>query len=275
MVYPDPTDLDVVKAYQNGSGPTFEKIGKLPMWQDEQLIERVHHLRKLGAQRICFKTGPFAPQDLIRILKIASLAEVDLVTFDGAGGGTGNSPVKMMNEWGIPTIELECVVYDILEALKRKGYDIPQVAIAGGIAMEDQVFKALAIGTPYIGLVGIGRAAMAVAMTGKQIGELIDAGITPAAYAGFGESIETIFEDYKLLKATYGEAVKRMSPGAIGLYSYLERVSTGLKQLMALNRKFDIQYLSRTDLVALTAKATQLTGVLSIQDQVSNHLLNL
>jgi len=29
-------------------------------------------------------------------------AELDLLTVDGAGGGTGMSPWRMMNEWGIP-----------------------------------------------------------------------------------------------------------------------------------------------------------------------------
>ena len=59
------------------------------------------------------RQGPFDPKDLVRILKIASENEADLVTFDGAGGGTGNSPVKMMNEWGMPTLYLESMLYNI------------------------------------------------------------------------------------------------------------------------------------------------------------------
>ena len=127
------------------------------MWNEDMLINRVDELRKLGAEHISFKSGPFDPKDLIKILKIASRAGVDLVTFDGAGGGSGNSPCKMMNEWGIPTVEMASILYNILMKMKEKGYSLPQVAIAGGFAMEDQVFKGLALGAPYINFVVLKR----------------------------------------------------------------------------------------------------------------------
>jgi len=62
-------------------------MDKLAMWDDDRLIRRVTELRNLGAEHINFKTGPFDPRDLVRILKIASKVGVDLVTFDGASGG--------------------------------------------------------------------------------------------------------------------------------------------------------------------------------------------
>lgn len=275
LVFPNPEDPEVIQAYGEGASPTFEKVGKLPMWNEAYLIQRVAELRALGAKRVCFKTGPYDGQDLIEILKIAALAGVDLVTFDGAGGGTGNSPVKMMNEWGIPTIQLEAMVYEILEVLKKSGFDVPQVAITGGIAMEDQVFKALALGTPHIGLVGLGRAAMAAAMTGKQIGDLLASGNTPKEFEGFGNTISEVFEDYKLLKADYGNRVETMSPGAIGLYSYIERVSTGLRQLMALNRKFNLKEISREDVVPLTKEAAEITGLETHSERLKEALLNI
>jgi glutamate synthase domain-containing protein 2 len=242
-------------------GQTFEKIGKLPMWNETYLISRVKKLRALGAERVCFKTGPFDPKDLVTILKIACLAEVDLVTFDGAGGGTGNSPIKMMNEWGMPTVQLESCIREILLKLDQNGYELPQVAITGGFAMEDQVFKGLALGTPYIQLVGIGRAAMAAANTGKQIGALIEQGKVPKKLEQYGDSIETIFEDYKMLKLNYGEQSKNISAGAIGVYSYLERICVGLQQLMALNRRFSLAHISREDIVPLSELAEKITGL--------------
>lgn len=275
LVYPDPTDSVVVENYKNGVGQTFEKIGKLPMWDEAHLIQRVAALKALGAKRVCFKTGPYDSQDLISILRIASLAEVDLVTFDGAGGGTGNSPVKMMNEWGIPTVQLESMVYEILAVLKSKAYNVPQVAISGGIAMEDQVFKALALGAPHIGLVGIGRAAMAAAMTAKQIGELIESGNIPKEFERFGTTVEAIFEDYNLLKLDYGERVKEISTGAIGVYSYIERISTGLRQLMALNRKFTLAHIEREDIVPLTELAAKVTTLQNYQERLKQDLMNL
>ncbi len=44
-----------------------------------------------GAKHISLKTGAFRPTDLARALKFCSKAKVDLLTVDGAGGGTGMS----------------------------------------------------------------------------------------------------------------------------------------------------------------------------------------
>ncbi|NLB32381.1 MAG: FMN-binding glutamate synthase family protein [Tissierellia bacterium] len=265
LLYPDPSDPKVAENFINGKGPIFEKIGKLPIWDEEILKNRIAHLRELGAERICFKTGPFDPRDTIRILKIASENEVDLVTFDGAGGGTGNSPVKMMNEWGMPTVNLESMLYDILKRMDEKGYFLPQVAITGGIALEDQMFKALALGAPYINFVAVGRAAMASAMVGKQIGELIEAGNIPKEYQRFGNTKEEIFADIRELKLYYDDA-QDLPTGAVGVYSFISRVTTGIKQLMALNRKFDIKYIDRNDVFPLTDLAADVTGLDTYED---------
>ena len=261
MVHPDPTDPEIAEAYSRGIGPVFEKIGRLPMWDKDTLVARVKELRELGAKRVCFKTGPFDPADLRLILRIAGDAGVDLVTFDGAGGGSGNSPSKMMNEWGIPTVELLSVVHSILARMKAQGASIPQVAIAGGIAMEDQVFKALAQGSPHVALVGIGRAAMAAARVGKQIGAMVAEGTVPREFRRFGDTASELFSGYRELRAFYGEAAMEIPCGAVGVYSYLSRVSAGLRQLMALNRKFTLAEINRRDVVALTAEAARVTGL--------------
>ncbi|MDK9711537.1 glutamate synthase-related protein [Acidaminobacter sp.] len=266
LVFPDPTDPEVAARFNEGKGPVFEKVGRLPMWDEVSLKKRIAELRALGAERICFKTGPFDPEDLARILRIASEEGVDLVTLDGAGGGTGNSPVKMMNEWGIPTVVLESLVYEILKTMEEKGYDLPQVAITGGFSMEDHVFKGLALGAPYVSLVGIGRAAMAAAMTGKRLGELLKEDKLPQDLSRFGGTVETLFSEVKPLRAIYGDEADAMSTGAIGLYSYLERISAGLRQLMALNRKFDLSHVDRRDLVPLTPLAKEVTGLEDYSD---------
>ncbi len=272
VVYPDPTDPKVVENYKNGCGPAFERIGKLAMWNAEHLVSRVAELRRLGAKRVCFKTGPYDAQNIVRILKIASQAGVDLVTLDGAGGGTGNSPVKMMNEWGVQTVCLEGAVYDILKRMKEKGYALPQIAMAGGFAMEDHVFKGLALGAPYVGLIAVGRGAMAAAMTGKQIGDAIRQGNVPKELARFGNTIDEIFVDTRELRGLYGDRVTEMSTGAIGVYSYINRIATGLKQLMALNRKFELAAISRDDIYALTPQIAEITGLATYQDRVKREL---
>ena len=182
IVLPDPTDPAVAEAYAKGIGPIFEKIGKLPMWSPDSLVRRVAELRSLGAERVCFKTGPFDPRDIVTILEVASEAGVDLVTLDGAGGGTGHSPAKMMNEWGMPTVTLEAIVYSIMGGLARAKKPLPPIAMAGGFATEDQVYKGLALGAPYVGTIAIGRAAMAAAMVGRQVGEALRHGSVPKEY---------------------------------------------------------------------------------------------
>ncbi len=268
LVVPDPTDSAVAEAYAKGIGPVFEKIGKLPMWTPEVLVARVARLRDLGAERICFKMGPFDPQDVATVLRVASEAGVDLVTFDGAGGGTGHSPAKMMNEWGMPTVALEVVVWRILEELEKAGKPLPPVAMAGGFATEDQVYKGLALGAPYIGTIAIGRAAMAAASVGRQVGEALQEGSVPKEYARFGSTVEEVFADLRLLKAEYGGEASAIPTGALGLYSYLNRVSVGLKQLMALNRKFALQYIGREDIVPLTDLAAKVTGLATYTERL-------
>lgn len=266
LIYPDPSDPVVAENYKNGIGQVFERIGKLPMWDEDILVKRVAELRELGAEHICFKTGPYDPMDIVKILKIASKAGVDLVTFDGAGGGSGNSPTKMMNEWGAPTVYLESMLYEILKKMKEQNCFIPQIAITGGFTMEDQIFKGLALGAPYVNLVGIGRAAMAATIVGKQVGESVYKGNVPKDYQRFGSTIEDIFGDIAELKGLYGSDAANFSPGAIGLYSYINRISTGLKQFMALNRKFVLQYIDRNDIVPLTELAAKVTGLKTYND---------
>ncbi|HKM39374.1 MAG TPA: glutamate synthase-related protein, partial [bacterium] len=255
------TDPAVVKNYQAGIGPTFEKIDKLPFWTEEILVSRVSELKRLGAERVCFKTGPFDPRDLTKIIQIAIKAEVDLITFDGAGGGSGHSPAKMMNEWGIPTLELESILYNILCQLRHQGHRLPQVAIAGGFVMEDQVFKGLALGAPYVNLVAIGRGAMAAALVGKQVGNLIKKGVVPKHFQRFGATFEEIFAGVRDLKGIYGGKAGEFPPGAVGVYSYLSRVAKGLKEFMALNRKFSLAHIERSDLIPLTTAAACVTGL--------------
>ena len=261
IVLPDPTDPAVAAAYAKGVGPVFEKIGKLPMWSPDDLARRVVELRSLGAERVCFKTGPFDPRDIATILEVASAAGVDLVTLDGAGGGTGHSPAKMMNEWGMPTVTLEAVVYRIMSGFARAKKPLPPIAMAGGFATEDQVYKGLALGAPYVGRIAIGRAAMAAASVGRQVGEALRNGSVPKEYARFGSSIDELFADLRMLRADYGDEAASIPTGAIGLYSYLNRVSVGLKQFMALNRKFALRYIARDDIVPLTERAAQATGL--------------
>ena len=50
------------------------------------------------------KTGAYRPSAVAYTMKFASEAKIDALSFDGAGGGTGMSPVPMMDEMSIPTL---------------------------------------------------------------------------------------------------------------------------------------------------------------------------
>jgi len=168
----------------------------------------------------------------------------------------------MMNEWGVPTTYLESLLHSYLDRVASKGAHLPTVAIAGGIALEDQVLKALALGAPYVTMVGLGRAPMAAAMVGKTIGGLLREGKVPKDLEVYGSEVESVFACCTALKEEIGpEQFTKVPPSALGVYSYLDRLVTGLKQLMAGARKFSLDHICRDDICALTREASEITGI--------------
>ena len=180
---------------------------------------------------------------------IGSKAQVDMITFDGAGGGSGYSPNKMMNEWSLPTILMEDAICTIVERLKNEGHYIPAITMTGGLSSEDQVFKSLALGNGHVTAIGLCRASMTAAMTGKNIGQKIKEGNVPKNMKKYGNTVDEIFGDFADLKAIYGKGANEFSLGAVGVFSYLNKIAFGVKHFAALNRKFDISYLDRSDLI--------------------------
>jgi hypothetical protein len=232
----------------------------LGMVDEEAFYKSVKRLRTIGAKYVTLKTGAYRPADLARAIKYSSEAKIDLLTIDGAGGGTGMSPWRMMNEWGIPTVQLECLAYQMCERLKEKGAYIPPIAIAGGLSLEDHIFKALALAAPYVKAICLGRAIMTAAMVGKTHGRLM------AEKRDLeGEDIEggylNLFAVGSQLKEQFGKDFAKLPAGAIGMYSYIDRLRQGLQQLMAGARKFAIQYIDRNDLAALTREAADVSGI--------------
>ncbi|AHM57881.1 hypothetical protein EAL2_808p03770 (plasmid) [Peptoclostridium acidaminophilum DSM 3953] len=258
LIFPDPSAPEVIKAYEDGVCPNFYYYSRLPLWDEEYLVPRIEELRNMGAKNIYFKMAGYDPVDLEKVIRLASKAGVDMVTFDGAGGGSGYSPCKMMNEWSLPTVAMEDAVCRIVERLKKEGLWIPAITMTGGFASEDQVFKALAYGDGDVTAIGLGRAAMAAAMSGKKIGEMIKSGNVPENLKKYGSTIEEIYGDLADLRAIYGKEANDFSPGAIGVFSYLNKLAFGVKHFAALNRKFDISYLDKTDLIPLTREARDL-----------------
>ncbi len=261
IVIPDPEDPVVQLAYKEGEFKEFERHSRLGMVDEESFHSGVERLRSLGAKFISLKTGAYRAPDLARALKFASDARVDLLTVDGAGGGTGMSPWRMMNEWGIPTFYLQCLLYRYAKRLDEKGAFIPSLAMAGGFSLEDHIFKVIALGAPYVKAVCMGRATMIPAMVGKNIGCWLKEGKLPKEVAKYGDHIETIFVTVEKLRERFGKDFERIPPAAIGMYTYLDRISAGLQQLMAGARKFALPHMGREDLVALTREASEVSGI--------------
>ena len=96
------------------------------------------------------------------------------------------SPWRMMNEWGVPSVELWSLTYQYAKKLDKKGEYVPDICFAGGVTFEDQIFKALALGAPYVKAVGMARSVVAAAMVGKTIGKRVAEGQIPVYVERFG-----------------------------------------------------------------------------------------
>jgi glutamate synthase domain-containing protein 2 len=193
------------------------------------------------------------------------VAKLDLLTIDGAGGGNGMSPWRMMNEWGIPTVHLECLTYQMCERLRAKGAYIPPIAIAGGLSLEDHIFKAMALGAPYVKAVCLGRAVMTAAMVGKTHGKLMATKMENQGKS-IEEGYERLFAVGAQLRKKYGDDFKKIPAGAIGMYSYIDRLRQGMQQFMAGARKFALEHITRDDLVALTREAAEISGIAYVME---------
>jgi glutamate synthase domain-containing protein 2 len=278
IVLPDPTQESVIKAFERGSFKEFERHSRVGMVTEESFARRIEDLRKAGARYIFLKTGAYRPSDLARALAFSSKYRLDLLTVDGAGGGTGMSPWRMMNEWGIPPVELHSLLYGYAKGLHEKGRYVPPLVVGGGFTFEDGIFKALAMGAPFVRLAGMARGPIAAAMVGKTIGRAIDNGQVPVYIERFGRSKDDIFVTAASLRKELGEeAFEKVPAGALGLYTYYERLAQGLRQLMAGSRKFTLNYLSRDDLAALTPEAAQISGIRHVMEadkELAEEILN-
>jgi glutamate synthase domain-containing protein 2 len=260
IVIPDPENPYVQEAHRLGGITEFERHSRLGMVDEESFLKEVERFRKIGAKYVTLKTGAYRPADLARAVKYASEAKIDLLTVDGAGGGTGMSPWRMMNEWGIPTVYIESLLYKYLKRLDEKKEFIPTCAIAGGIALEDHIFKAIALGAPYIKAVCMGRSTLTAAMVGKTQGQLIEETYSKGSRE-YREALLRTFIGAEQLEERLGEDFAKVPPAAIGIFTYYDRLATGLRQLMAGERKFALRFIDRNDLMSLTREASDVSGI--------------
>ena len=273
IVTPNPDDPVSQAAFKSGAIREFERHSRLGFIEEDEFLRAVEYLRrKVGVQRVSLKTGAYGPRELAMALKWSSKARVDLVTIDGSGGGTGMSPWRMMEEWGVPTFYLQAMAYDFAKKLATRGEWIPDLAMAGGFSTEDHLFKVLAMGSPYFKAVCMGRALMIPGFVGDNIEGVLRGKETqwkklPSTVSEFGEKPEQIFVTYETLAERFGKSkMAEMPLGAIAMYTYIDKLKTGLTQLMAGARSFRLDTVTRSDIVCLTEEAARVSGIPYILD---------
>jgi glutamate synthase domain-containing protein 2 len=238
----------------------------------EAFLGEVGRLRELGFARLTLKTGAYGMEGLAMAIRFAADAGLDLLTIDGSGGGTGMSPWNMMDHWGVPSLPLHAKAYDYCRILTERGIDPPQLALAGGLAREDHVFKALALCAPFARLVCLGRALMIPAFLGSNLEGVFHperrAAVhghwdhLPSTVKAIGERAETVLAGWEATRQRVGEAeMARIPYGAIALYGYADKLACGLQQLMAGARKFSLDQLGREDLMAANRETAEVTGI--------------
>ena len=267
LVTPDPSSPIVQAAYKEGAIREFERHSRLGFVSEEGFMAECDRLRKLGFKRITLKTGAYGLRELAMAIKWGAKAKIDLLTIDGAPGGTGMSPWRMMEEWGVPSIYLHSAAYEFCKKLTDRGERVPDIAFAGGFSSEDGIFKALSMGAPFVKAVCMGRALMIPGMVGKNIAEWIDKNDLPKTVSQHGSTIEEIFVNYEAIKDMVGtKAIEEVPLGAIGIYSYSDKIKVGLQQLMAGARCFTVGAITRRELMSLTEECTKVTGIPYVMD---------
>ncbi len=295
VVDPDPTLPEVQTAFKEGSIKSFARHSRLGGTNldtvsqvRDDFMSSVNYLRSIGFKRITLKTGSYGMEELAMAIKFASDAKMDLLTIDGSGGGTGMSPWNMMQSWGVPSIILHSKAYEYASILAAKGQKVVDMSFAGGFALEDNIFKALALGAPFTKLVCMGRAIMIPGFVGSNIEGALDperkAAVNghwselPKTVREVGSSAKEIFASYFDVEKKVGKnEMKNIPYGAIAFYTLADKLACGLQQLMAGARKFSVNTIARGDLMSgnrETAKETGIPHMADVNDESAKKILN-
>lgn len=306
IVDPDPNLPEVKAAFERNAVRAFARHSRLGYTDldsyeavRENFMQSVDFLRKLGYPRVTLKTGSYGMEELAMAIKFATDAGLDLLTIDGSGGGTGMSPWNMMETWGVPSLLLHAKAYEYGKVLADKGQRVVDMAFAGGLAREDHIFKAIALGAPFTKLVCMGRALMIPGFVGSNVegvlkgderevivdGQLVRSDRVhgnwdklPPAVRELGHSAEEIFAGYYDVEQKVGkDEMKNIPYGAIAIWTLCDKLAAGLQQLMAGARKFSLNAIERNDLTSANRETERETGIPFIADErndVAMQILN-
>jgi len=92
----------------------------------------------------------------------------------GSQGGRAGRSAIYSNRGGVPSLLkagsrsfCAAMTQELCRKLAARGKFVPDIAIAGGFSSEDHIFKVLAMGSPFVKAVCMGRALMIPGMVGK------------------------------------------------------------------------------------------------------------
>lgn len=295
VVDPNPEIPEVQEAFKAGAINSFARHSRLGGTDidtsdlvREDFMKSVDYLRSLGFKRISLKTGSYGMEELAMAIKFSTDAKLDLLTIDGSGGGTGMSPWNMMHSWGVPSINLHAKAYEYASILAAKGQKVVDMSFAGGFALEDSMFKSLALGAPFTKLVCMGRAIMIPGYLGSNIEGVLHPerkdkvfgnwDKLPKSVSALGDSAEQIFASYHDVQKKIGkDEMKNIPYGAIAFWTMADKLACGIQQLMAGARKFSLDQITRDDLFSgnrETARETGIPHVSDYNDEVAKKILN-
>ncbi|MCP4116237.1 MAG: FMN-binding glutamate synthase family protein [Desulfobacteraceae bacterium] len=295
VVDPDPSIPEVRKGFEQGAIKSFARHSRLGGTHldsvakvEEDFMTSVEYLRSIGFDRITLKTGSYGMEELAMAIRFATDANLDLLTIDGSGGGTGMSPWNMMQSWGVPSINLHAKAHEYAGILSAKGKSVVDMSFAGGFALEDHIFKALALGAPYTKLVCMGRAVMIPGFLGANIEGAIyperraevngNWNELPKTVLEVGKTADEIFAGYHDLEKKLGrDEMKKLPYGAIAFWTLADKLGCGLQQLMAGARKFSLAQISRNEIFSgnrETAHETGIPHVSDVNDESARKILN-
>ncbi len=284
VVDPNPELPEVQEAFKKGAIRSFARHSRLGGTHlatvddvKEDFMKSVDYLRSLGFQRISLKTGSYGMEELAMAIKFATDAQLDLLTIDGSGGGTGMSPWNMMQSWGVPSVNLHAKAYEYTSLLAAQGKKVVDLSFAGGFSYEDSIFKGLALGAPYAKLICMGRGIMIPGFLGSNIEGVLrpekrtevngNWDTLPKTVSSLGSTAEEIFSCYHDVEKLVGkDEMKNIPYGAIAFWTMADKLGCGLQQLMAGARKFNLNEIARTDLMAGNRETARETGIAYMTD---------
>ncbi|MCD6152018.1 MAG: FMN-binding glutamate synthase family protein [Deltaproteobacteria bacterium] len=284
IVDPDPYKPEVQEAFNHGSIKSFARHSRLGYTNlsdvDEvkaDFMKSVDYLRKIGYKRITLKTGSYGMEALAMAIKFATEAKLDLLTIDGSGGGTGMSPWNMMETWGVPSLLLHAKAHEYASILANQGAKVVDLCLGGGLAREDHIFKALAVGAPFTKLALMGRAVMIPGYLGANVEGVLKpeerARLNgnweklPPNVAQYGRTADEIFAGYYDVQKRVGaDEMKNIPYGAIAMYTFADKLAAGLQQLLAGVRKFNVSEITRDEVFSANRETEKETGIPFITD---------